>query len=421
MNRLLITGALLLIVPAAAPAQTKQIQADIDKALQEARVYQDIEIMRRLVQRRVFSFAASCSKCHSDPFAERVIQLDPSASMLGEVVGRGEGPNHAAANFALWSEVADGGNRLARLQSSEAIVIDGHYVKGHGVVLQAQLPPSLMMMGRPETAEGGKKTPPPANEWDQIRRQLWGGKVESVAAPREDPHATNIQDVLLQVLAESGKHFQSLAANEQLTLNVTFRPAAAASGTTRVLSDGLERQALSNWLIERGGPAPSTAGGSAAAAGGSTPNAGNISFRDYELLADFHIKQGRYQEAVKTLQKALEVNKDASRTSGLYRKLASAYLLLDAGQSNPQVFEKVAEFLKKAQEGGKAAAPSQRLALPTRLVITAPRTALQQASPGKLEEFRRQITVSWLRFDHPALEQRGEVQSDPEKTDTTGK
>src|SRR5262245_19042448 len=325
MKRLLITGALLLIVPAAAPAQTKQIQADIDKALQEARAYQDIEIMRRLVQRRVFSFAASCGKCHSDPFTERVIQVDPSASMLVEGVDRGQDPHHAAANFALWSEVADGGNRPARLQSSEAIVIDGHYVKGHGVVLQAQLPLSLMMMGRPETAEGGKKTPPPANEWDQIRKQLWGEKVESVAAPREDPHATNIQDVLLQVLAENGKHFQSLAANEQLTLNVTFRPAAAASGTSRVLSDGLGK-ALSNWLIERGGSTPNTAGGSAAAAGGSAPNAGNISFRDYELLADFHIKQGRYQEAVKTLQKALEVNKDASRTSGLYRKLASAYL-----------------------------------------------------------------------------------------------
>lgn len=420
MKRWIITGLMLLAAPVPALAQTKQIQADIDKALHEARVYQDIEIMRRLMQRRVGNFASSCSKCHSDPLTGiHGTWMDRSASMGGDEGAPLDGPAQAANDFAFWVGM-DGGKRAGRSTGSDAIVLDGHYLKGHGIILQGQLPASLSMHPRLPAAQSGKKSQPPVSEWDQIRKQLWGEKVEAATAPREDPHPTSVEEVLLQVLAENGKNFRSLAANEQLTLNLTFR--IVPSGAPTILGDGPNRQTLRNWLTDRGGSTPNTAGGNLPASGGSQPSAGsNISFKDYELLADFHMKQGRYQEAVKTLQKALEVNKDATRASSLYRKLASAYLLQDAGQSNPQIFEKVAEFLKKAQESGKAAAaaPAQRLMLPTRLVITAPRAALQQASPGNLEEFRRQITATWLRFDHPVLEQKGETESG--SGETTGR
>src|SRR5262245_43406218 len=131
MNRSIIAGVMLLAVPAAALAQTKQIQADIDKALQQARAYQDIEIMRRLVQRRVFSFAVSCSKCHADPFTgQRLLRVDESASILADALDRPNYSRYAADEFAFWSEGADAGKRPARLASSDTIIIDGHYIKG---------------------------------------------------------------------------------------------------------------------------------------------------------------------------------------------------------------------------------------------------------------------------------------------------
>jgi len=417
MNRWILALATTLILPGAALPQTAKIQAETDKALHLARVYQDIEIMRRLVQRRVFSFAASCNKCHRDPYGDQLtFQVDRSASM-DDIANYNEAANPDRGLGVLVGDY-DGARRPARSSSSESVVIDGHYVKGHGVILQAQLPTSLLAFTREPRGHraGGKKNPAPASEWDQIRKQLWGEKVDESAAPRDNPHEVTIQEVLLSVLAENGKHFQSLAANEQLIVNVTFRDAPAAATT---LGDRGDRKPLGKWLSDSGGSASNPTGGNLPVQGGSTPNtAANISFKDYELLADFHIKQGRYQEAVKTLQKALEVNKDATRVSTLYRKLASAYMLQDAGQSNPAVLEKAAEFLKKAQEAGKTAAvPAQRLTLPTRVVITASRAALQQASPADLEEFRRHITVDWLRFDWPTLEYRPEPQKGegPEK------
>ena len=425
MKRWLLSCSLLLMAPASAMPQTVQIQNEIQKELHQARVYQDIEIMLRLVQRRVAGFLNSCQKCHVPGPGERTVLLDdPSASARGygeegamdkEVLS---GKNVSGA-FDTWVlGLTDG--RAARIASSEAIVIDGHYLKGQGVIFVAQLPASLAMFTREPPAHPLKKPAQPINEWDLIRRQLWGEKVKTAKAPPDDPHQTTIQDVLLQVLADNGKHFQSLATNENLTLTVTFRNPPVDAAAQLLLGETLSRNMLQGWITSRGeGAGGDMAAGSGPMIGpGSQPAVGpGSSSKDYELLADFHLKQARYPEAVKTLQKALEVNKDANRAGSLYRKLASAYLLQDPGQGNPQTLAKASEYLKKAQESGKGAAqaPAQRLALPTRLVITASRSALQQTSPGNLEDFRRQVTVTWLRFDHPTLQQTVEPRTDPEK------
>src|ERR1043166_6465716 len=55
---------LLILTPALASAQTAKIQAEVDKQLAQARAYEEIEILRRLLQRKAFTFLEDCRKCH---------------------------------------------------------------------------------------------------------------------------------------------------------------------------------------------------------------------------------------------------------------------------------------------------------------------------------------------------------------------
>ncbi|MCI0681733.1 MAG: tetratricopeptide repeat protein [Gemmataceae bacterium] len=406
MNRWLISCSLVFFAPAMVLPQTAKIQAEIDKELSQARAYEDIEIMRRLVQRKLAVFAHSCRKCHqaadADAFwlAERDFDLAMrvgrfSAAGAGQPMGAGDSGAMGGKN--VWEFFPHHG-QLA--QASESIPVDGVYVKGTGVILQAQLPASILQI-MPATP-GPKKQPPALSEWEVIRKQLRGEKAPTPVA-QEDPHArvsqgVNLQDVLVQLLAEHGKHFQSLADNERLTLTVTFRPTTDVRAAMAGGSDMGGMGDAGGGMIGGGGIGPM---------GGAAPGMPQIgprsSSKDYELLADFHLRQARYAEAAKTLEKALELNTNAVRTGTLYRKLASALLLQESGAANAQAVERAIEYLRKAQAGKPAPAPAWKTVLPTRLVISAPRSALHKAATGGLDEFRRQIAIDWLRFDHPVL------------------
>src|SRR5207253_823874 len=62
---------------------------------------------------------------------------------------------------------------------------------------------------------------------------------------------------------------------------------------------------------------------------GQSPSANLSSARDYELLGDLHLKQGRFEDAVKAFQKAIDQKPDAKQMAAIYRKLAQVYLNLE--------------------------------------------------------------------------------------------
>lgn len=413
MKRWLISCSLICLAPTSVLAQTAKIQGEIETELSQARAYEDIEIMRRLLQRKLSGFAQSCQQCHQVAANEAFLMFDRSASMpSGRAGGGGSEVEPMSDNqkggpglrWTGWNSFHHHGQHAA---ASESIPVDGHYVKGAGVVMQAQLPASILQFM--PASPTPKKQPPPPSEWEVIRRQLRGEKVDAPVA-QDDPHArisqgANIQDVLVQLVAEHGKHFQSLGDNERLTLTVTFRPSKYGS-VRSAGGDSMGGMAVAGegGMMGGGGSGPMVG-----MVGGGAPKVGpRSSSKDYELLADFHLRQGRYAEAGKTLEKAIELNTDKTRTGGLYRKLASALLLQDSNAANAQYLEKVNELLRKAQTAKPAPAPL-KTALPTRLIISAPRSALQNASAGSLDEFRRQITVTWLRFNHPVLRQPADI------------
>lgn len=419
MKRWLISCSLICLAPATALPQTA-IQVELDKELLDNqsryfRAYEDIEIMRRLVQRKLAGFAHSCRQCHQAAGGE-AFWLDRDVYMSSGRSGGAGGGGEAGLEAMSANQKGSPGLKWIdyfhqhgqRAAAGVSIPVDGHYVQGSGIVLQAQLPASILqfMLASPKP----KKQPPPLSEWEVIRKQLRGEKVDTPVA-QEDPHArisqgANIEDVLVQLLAEHGKHFQSLADNERLTLTVTFRPTESAMRSAGAAG-------MMGGMGDAGGEGAMPDGGSVLLGGGVPSIGPRSSSKDYELLADFHLRQARYAEAAKTLEKAIELNTDKTRTGSLYRKLASALLLQDSNATNTRYLEKVNELLRKAQTAKPAPTPL-KTALPTRLIISAPRAALQQAAAGRLDDFRRQVTVTWLRFDQPVLRQPAAAPEDSE-------
>jgi tetratricopeptide (TPR) repeat protein len=420
MRRWLISLGLVFAVPGLALPQTVKIQADIEKELQQTRIYEDIEIMRRLLQRRIVGFMNSCQKCHATVAGEPSLPSDPFTSTATEGSGkifvneRNYDTGIVGSGRVVWHP--DGGGRVLRTASSDTISLDGVYIPGQGVILQAHLPPWVTSMTREPRGQAPKKPAETINDWDLIRRQIRGEKIEGRSGPADDPHEVTIQDVLVRALAEYGKHIR-LAENERLTLAVTFRHAAGDQHASSVRYSAVEALAAIGdvdggpaagiGLGDKGGGGPTSSGlgpmGPKGSGGG--PMGPPSSSRDYELLADLHIKQGRYQEAIKTLRKAAEINSDPNRHVSIYRKLASAQLLLNQSDPSQKTLDEVMELLQKAKASAKAGAapPAPRLYLPQRLTITASQPALQKATTSNLDAFRSQISLVWLRFDHPVL------------------
>jgi hypothetical protein len=425
----LFVSTMLSVVPGILSAQTEAIQKQVSKSLEQARMYEDIEIMRRLLHRKIAGLARSCAKCHRDPgdMAGGMGDMDALGG-IDEAMGAGAGGmapgGGGMAGMPGMPGMAMGPMPGAAAARDEAITVDGVYVPGHGVVFQVEAPRLLAMLP-PAIASPQPKAE--LNEWELIRRQLRGEKVRQRTTAK-DPHQPSFQEALTATLAEYGKNFRALKDTEKLTVAVTFRAPAsepAAGGGAMSMGGMMPGGAVGpmGGGFDAGGdpmgglpglpgggvptlPMPGGEGGVGDFASGGPGGFGSqapgnrpaTTSKDHELLADYHIRQGRYDEASKSLLKAFALNTDVKRSSGLQRKLAIAYLMRDQyDRSDPDAVAKALAAINKAAEKKKpAATPAvQPLVLPQRLIITVSRHALQSQS---LEG----ATIEWLRFDRQA-------------------
>src|SRR5262249_55025381 len=142
-------------------------------------------------------------------------------------------------------------------------------------------------------------------------------------------------EVILKVLADNGHNFSKLDEKESLTVSVTFRAAAPVAhgvGFADFDGDGFLDLYIANRL-SKPDKAPENEGKGKGdtkppAEPKKAPEKANSSANDLELLGDLHLKQKRFQDAIKAYEKAVELNPEAK---ALYRKLVQAHLLLEEG------------------------------------------------------------------------------------------
>jgi hypothetical protein len=363
-------------------------------------MYEDIEILRRILNR---DFAkrhqlGQCAVCHQDVRSQAVRALGSLAfSPDGKTLATGTDRIVRFWDVTSGKQIAGHG-----LPAHPFTGAEGTYLAGVGVVYTITLPPL------PEDAHAppAKPAPAPLSEWDRVRKQLLGEKVEAPAAPERKQ--ASLTDTVLKALADNGRHFKQLGPNESLTVVITFRGSESAFVKGAEMAPGRWHVGvtadpnLPGSAAPRGsppaGPRPGVAGapgtpyqGPSYAPGGvpsaGMPPANPSTATDYALLADLQLKQGRVAEAIAGYQRAVELNPGSRELVSLYRKLAQAYLAQEQDAKARDAVERAMQFLKAVQKAAVAPvhATGMAAALPSQqLIISVPRSLLDRVAAGQI-------------------------------------
>jgi hypothetical protein len=423
-----------------------------------ARLYEDVEIMRRLLEQNLRSHlpaagtllaftSQQCQKCHD---SSTNLLLDLSNGKIGaNTLTNPRYSNSAVPNWnALWHSAVNRNWMSAHHGLLAVPRLEGVYLRNQGVVYTVTLP----------TEPGAAKPQPPKpaakplSEWERLRNQIRGEKPEMAPSAPERKEPT-LADTLLKLLAENGHNFSELAPNESVTVVVTFRPVPApgwgvafadfdsdgyadlfitgthggnvlylnnGDGTfTDVTATGLAQgssasgRSVPTGSISGSGTTSSTAGTSGST--GGTPS----SARDYLLLGDLLLKQGKAQEAVAAYTNAGKLldsssPADPAKADEQLRKLAQAHLAAGDVKNARAALDQLA-LARAAQgpgakanqtgapKGGSNARPAEApkpTPPPAKLIVSATKKVLDQAGSGKLsfEDFKKAATVQFLDF-----------------------
>lgn len=342
----------LVLMPSVAVAQRGA--ADL-KPEQAAQMYEDIEIMRRLLLRGLGT--STVPALTQAQYFPQTANANPSAQWMSSTLANAAWPRVPAA-------------------------VEGVHVKGQGVLFTLTLPAT----SRDPRPDGTRPPAKPDTEWERTRNQLRGQKVETTDAPdRKEP---TVGDRILAVLAKNGYNFSNLAGDESITVVVVFRPDGSRTGAFSV-----------QW-------APSALDAPA------SRNVGGQTARDHELLGDLHLKNGKTEQAIEAYAKALttlgleltkpvtEVPRTTTGVEELYDKLVQALSKAGRVEEAKKVLERIGEWKTKI---GKAR-PSP---LPARLILSASKRLLDQVGNEKIsfEEFKKAASVEYLTF--PASAKQG--------------
>jgi hypothetical protein len=320
----------------------------------------------------------------------------------------------SSTSNTLWSYDNVSGTRAWPGEAFEPS-LEGVYLPGYGVVVTVTMPAS----SRDNKPAEDKPATKPISDWERAQMELRGEK-PAVAPAQVGARPPSVRDIILRVLAENGQHLSRLRDDERLTVVVTFREGGRYAGTVLggALADYVSQGSLASTITNRfsgqqsrlaGNLAPTASGltqpaivAPAQSAAGKPPS----SARDYELLADLHLKQQQYQAAVEAYAKALATIQEEAQ-KGDSANLDERLILLYSRQAQAELGlghnDRAIELLRKAQARPKtaegAAAPAAKGAakpsIASKLIISASKRQLDQVAQGKMtfEEFRKAASI----------------------------
>jgi tetratricopeptide (TPR) repeat protein len=435
-----------ILVPAVAIGQSPSPTQGTQQPTSSRQMYEDIEIMRRILNRKLglwpglIAMNTNCTVCHNvpvnhvghDPETVRRLSLDLFGTLPEPATVR---------DLDVFLAGDHRGFDSAHASLSVSTNIEGLYLKGQGVVYTVTLPPPRRSFTVVDFIQS-KTSSKPLTDWERARQSVVGDKSQpqkpepvketketGIFVELEKNGHLGITEEILKILAENGHHFSQIAPDEKITVVITFREpahmASAQSGTGMQAGNPLSawgnnpefgaqtwdnQPQAQSWEAQ-----PQGAGNSLDNSGfeksitGSPGTKTPASLRDYELLGDRLLKEGKAREAIRAFQQALNLNPPAKQTASLYRKIAQADLIIEDDAAAKKALEMAAENLKQASEGpkesgsssagGSGKAPSSPR-LPAKLIIAAPKRLLDQMAAGgiRFEDFRKQAGIEYLGF-----------------------
>jgi hypothetical protein len=402
----------------------EQVRADRDQATRER--YEEIEIMARLLDRGLgklagvgFHGGTRIGEFAFSPDGKLLVSEVDGTVRLSDATAGSQVREYRdfTGNVRLWDAVT--GKQLGPHAAVQFPNMQGVYLKGQGIVFTATVP---LHFQKP-VAGADKPAPKPLTEWERVRKELRGEKVEPDKARDHDD--TSLADAVLKVLAENGKNLTRLPDGENVTVALTLLPAQTCASCHGGKSGG--GPALMRGLMgagSMGGPPGAgnmQVGGPGVASGGASSGgtligsgagvdvASNLAeFRKYALMGDLALKQNDFKQAAEAYGKAISVEDLAGDSAQLESievatKLARALLAQGKTAEAERAFDLVAQRTERLKGGKRADKPAEKkpdVALPAKLIITVPKKLLDPKT--SLDEFRKGVSVEHLNFDKPA-------------------
>jgi hypothetical protein len=451
MNYRIIAWTALAGLLACGPARAQQLESKealffvsfVDSGTVKAedqqrqhRMYEDIEIMRRLLDRTLRSVPGAASTqgagvAYGDFDGDGLLDLF--------ILNQGEGmvvPNRPRAGIFEHATASRATDKWHH-DHDNVPHAEGVYLPNQGVIYSATLPIHFLEPVK-KAADPVRK---PLTDWERTRKELAGEKVdqEKRTAPPSD---VSLADRVLKLLFDNGRHFSQLDGKENLTVALTLR----AESQCTVCHDHPWKTSAAQPATERGlqwlksqqssGAAKADPSQSSTAAGLAALAAAGAARQDQKerndaiakareeshrqaLLGDLHMKQGQPADAVEAYRKADQLHTEAARVQSLQgvkhdlkthlealelgTKLAQALLAAGRGEEAKKLLEAqlVASALKAAmKEADPKAEAAPKIDLPSKLIVSAPKTLLDQAGAGKItfDEFKKSASVQYVAF-----------------------
>ncbi len=401
--------------PSAAQQPTYPVPfVDSGKTVDPKAMWEDVEIFRRILDRSIQGWAGKGQASVATSLLELSNRKELYVGKYAAALQPGE--------VATLISNSTGHQNLHNLCATE-----GNYLKGYGVVFTATLP----WNSNPVT-ESPKSAPKALSEWDRVRNELRGVKVEAdtgKAHPR-----TSLTDVVLKALADNGRHFSQLGENERVTVAITLRPVPAPMASVPYLNSlfGVESQtptatnvnsllnsvttnAGNNFVMQQGYPQSNQPG-----------EAQRVEASNFVHLGDQRLKQGRnpeaadaYQKAIVAYQKIMEQKKkpgtppqalvdDLAALANVRTKLAQAYYAMGRNREAADLLVGVAKNYEAFTKNASPQAPATpaRKAQVGKFIISAPKRLLDQVGTGKIsrEEFKNKVSLDFQTWDAPGQE-----------------
>jgi tetratricopeptide (TPR) repeat protein len=455
MNRIVISAlaSLVLLSPGIARAQGTQPKYDnvtnvTNVTHASPGMYEDIEVMRRLMNEKLNGFSAvatirgqvlanaACINCHTANIGVRMLDLDGDgrpdiftsqyrnlndpSKFVGHVITGQANPSvlrpdpgntpyvYANVNTGTLYGV-DYVDPHASVHCAHIAVgaasfdSEGTYLKGHGVVYTVTLPPTSHDP-RPQAPN-----PPPKalSDWDRVRREVRQEKPAPQEASKQTKEPT-LGDIVLKLLADNGKHFSQLRAEESLTVAITFRThPVQLQDSNSVLLNSYHKRLLgagTKSAVQDPSKYQETKDGTPKQ---SNPKTGVAStLQDYMLLADLHMKQNKAEEAINAYLKALEMKPSDTEQVNILQQLQRAYRQAKKEPEARLTEQKLKEYVSKMEvEQIKnwtlhLAQEAKPTSLPGKMIISATKKQLDDVGSGKMsfEDFRKAASVEFVTF-----------------------
>jgi hypothetical protein len=412
--------------------------ANSQEQQRQHKMYEDIEIMRRLLERTLRSVpgvaatqgaGVAFGDFDSDGFVD--LYVANGGDRKGVVFHNNDG---TLVDTVMPQQPHDKWHQQLQRELPGA---EGVYLPNQGVIYSATLPIHFLEPVK-KAADPVRK---PLTDWERTRKELAGEKIgqEKRTAP---PNDVSLADRVLKLLFENGRHFSQLDGKENLTVALTLRAESQCTvchDHPWKTSEGLSATERGlQWLKSQqsSGAAKADPGQSSTAAGLAALAAAGAARQDQKerndaiakakeeshrqaLLGDLHMKQGQPADAVEAYRKAGQLHTEAARVQSLQgvkhdlkthlealeleTKLAQALLAAGRGEEAKKLLEAqlVASALKAAmKEADPKGEAAPKIDLPSKLIVSAPKALLDQAGAGKItfDEFKKSASVQYAAF-----------------------